>query len=231
MISIPSAVRPNRTEPTDAVLLHDDAAPSARQIIGHMLAHAATADFAIARIRLATVDLSEAEAEGRATCRVLLGRLDAETLGAGLIADADRPTRGAQILALKRLIESGRLQVRSAGTHRWSPDFSVARGLAARPTMPAGELCMVGAHFFARPDPHSTPHPPGRHRSRHHPLRCALVRRLRCAARRRRYHRRTAASSRMTPAHARPALRQAAHLAPPRLPRLAFDGGGASVDP
>jgi hypothetical protein len=151
MISIPSAVRPNRTEPTDAVLLHDDAAPSARQIIGHMLAHAATADFAIARIRLATVDLSEAEAEGRATCRVLLGRLDAETLGAGLIADADRPTRGAQILALKRLIESGRLQVRSAGTHRWSPDFSVARGLAARPTMPAGELCMVGAHFFARP--------------------------------------------------------------------------------
>jgi hypothetical protein len=151
MIPIPTAVPRAPQAHTDAILLHDDAPPSARQIIGHMLAHAASADFAIARIRLATVDLSAVEAAGRAACRVLLGRLDAETLGAGLVADADRPTRGAQILALKGLIDSGRLQVRSAGTHRWRPDFSVARGLPARATMPAGELCMVGAHFFARP--------------------------------------------------------------------------------
>lgn len=135
------------------VLLHDDGVPSARQVIGHMLTHARSADFAIARIRLATVDLTAAEASGPGACRVLLGRLDAETLGPGVTPESDRPTRGAQILALKGLIDSGRLQVRSAGTHRWTPDFSIARGLPTRANMPEGALCMVGAHFFARPFP------------------------------------------------------------------------------
>lgn len=119
------------------LLMDESGVPSVRERFGAALSAAVTMDVAVARIRLATLDLTAAELAGVRRCRLLLGELDASTL-------LDAAESGAARARLRSFAESGRLEVRSAGLAGWSPDFCVARG-------PIGVTCMVGAIYFGNP--------------------------------------------------------------------------------
>ena len=124
-------------------VLHDATTqPSVREIIGWLMAHAEEADFAIANVRLAAIDLRPAEHSGLRCCRFLLSRLDAE-----FSADAALLTRDARKSGLDnllRFIDSGRLEVRSTGAPRWLPDFSLYHGLGST----RESALLLGAHYF-----------------------------------------------------------------------------------
>ena len=95
-------------------------APALRGYLGRELAGASAAAFAIRRIRLARLDLLPEELRSVQRCRVLLGRLDADTL-----ADAGASPTSARTATLLDMAASGRLEVRSAGLLAWEPDFSL----------------------------------------------------------------------------------------------------------
>lgn len=120
------------------MLLDECSEPPLRSLIGKLLAGAETVDLAVARIRLASLDLTEREIAGPRRCRVLIGHLDASTL---LDAGAARQEAVAR---LARWTRSGRLQVRSAGISRWTPDFSTY-------STPDDRRCLLGAHYFGNP--------------------------------------------------------------------------------
>jgi len=127
-------------------LLDERSSPPLRQVIGELMTGAERVDFAIARIRLANLDLSEAEVTGPDRTRVLLGHLDASTL-----LDAGAADRTA-VAGLIRWARSGRLEVRSAGIGAWTPDFSVYQGAAGETEADTnGGACLVGAHYFGSP--------------------------------------------------------------------------------
>lgn len=113
-----------------------------RAIFGELLLSSGSVDIAIARIRLAALDLTDAEVRGPRLCRVLLGHLDASTL---LDAASDRASRQPAFGILADWLASERLEVRSAGIGAWTPDFSVFRGRTGTAT------CLVGAHYFENP--------------------------------------------------------------------------------
>ncbi|HEX6940754.1 MAG TPA: hypothetical protein VF158_15165 [Longimicrobiales bacterium] len=125
-----------------AIFLDENSAPSLRQVLGASLARAAEADFAVARIRLAAIDLAPDEVAGVRRWRVLLGRLDVESFarpGDGRDAHADART-------LLRLFDNGRIAVRAAGIQTWYPDFAVLRGLTG-----GGSATLLGAIYFGTP--------------------------------------------------------------------------------
>ena len=109
-----------------------------RDRIGRLLSGASTADFAVARIRLAALDLQSGEVTGLDRCRVLLGQLDAGTLLE--VAEAVPTTATGRLEVLTSWAGSGRLEVRSAGIAGWTPDFSVFRG--------PSDVALLGAHYF-----------------------------------------------------------------------------------
>lgn len=117
-----------------------------RRVIGDLLMRCDTADIAIARIRLAALDLTREEVRGPSRARVLLGHLDAATLLDAPATAASRPsTEPPSLDALREWLESGRLEVRSAGIGAWAPDFSIY-------TDRTGEgAALVGAHYFGAP--------------------------------------------------------------------------------
>ena len=94
--------------------------PGLRSVLGSALGESTDASFAIRRIRLARVDLLPDELRGVARCRVLLGRLDADTL-----AETGASPSSARTAALLDMVASGRLQVRSASLLTWDPDFAI----------------------------------------------------------------------------------------------------------
>lgn len=112
-----------------------------RAVIGELLLDATRADIALAKVRLAALDLTEAEVQGPAHCRVLLGQLDASTL-----ADATESRHDSQGLhRLAAWLSSDRLEVRSAGLGAWTPDFSVYENTSGAHTS------IIGAHYFGSP--------------------------------------------------------------------------------
>ncbi len=119
------------------VLMDEEARPTVRERFGAAMAGAVSMDVAVARIRLAALDLTERELGGVRRCRLLLGELDASTL---LDAAESETARDR----LRAFAGSGRLEVRSAGLGAWSPDFCVSRGTA-------GVVSMVGAIYFGNP--------------------------------------------------------------------------------
>ena len=127
------------------LLLDEQSEPSVRQLLGRLMAGAERADFAIARVRLAGLDLSPHELGGMRACRVLLGRFDAGTL-ADVQSPAGAAERGAAPRGLCAFLGSGRVQVRAAGVAAWTPDFSILHGSA-------GAVALIGGHYFARPEP------------------------------------------------------------------------------
>jgi len=137
-----------------AVLLDDAGQPPLRSILGDALSRCTDAAFAIRRVRLAGIDLTAAELGPLQSCRVLVGRLDADALHD---LPSAHDTRAPALERLLRFAGSGRLAVRSAPQRGWSPDFSVLRGPTANETSPQPDLCFVGAHYFYEPDPPDGP--------------------------------------------------------------------------
>jgi hypothetical protein len=129
------------------ILLDETRSPPLRQVIGRLMSAATHVDFAVSNVRLAVIDVSAAETSGLESCRFLLARLDAQELGR-----FRRPgeERRPALLALQGFLASGRVQIRSAGTAAWHPDFSIYRGLRGRA---AGDdaACLIGAHYFYQP--------------------------------------------------------------------------------
>lgn len=126
------------------LLLDETCTPSLRTVLGRLLGAAAAADFAVASVRLAAIDLTTAEASAMGRCRFLLGRLEAEGLSQ-IAAGAERE----HLLTLRDLLGSGRIEIRSAGMSAWLPDFSVFRGL--HDTTGTRDVCILGAHYFRLP--------------------------------------------------------------------------------
>jgi hypothetical protein len=128
--------------PLSGVLLDERSGTTVRHVIGLLLTRAREADFAVARIRLGAIDLTAAELARVRRCRVLLGRLDVQSLAAAPDGHA------ASLAGLLGFLRSGRIEVRSAGGSGWTADFSVFRGLPPDPVLPLGHACLVGAHSF-----------------------------------------------------------------------------------
>jgi hypothetical protein len=140
------------------VLLDDVCRPQVRTVIGVMLATAGTADFAVARVRLGAIDLTAAETGGVTRCRILLGRLDYSGIAQLGASPDEEPGGGSPRARLQRLaafLESGRVEVRSAGMAEWLPDFSVYHGIPRNDgTDNTDSACIVGAHWFRTPPVH-----------------------------------------------------------------------------
>ena len=126
---------------TPVELIDEATVPSVRQVLGDLLAQSLMADFAVAKVRLAGLDLQAAELGSLHSCRLLLGRLDAETL-----ADVPGGPTVHHIPALRRFLDSGRVEIRAAGAGVWSPDFSILQTAE-------GARLLVGGHYFGRPEP------------------------------------------------------------------------------
>lgn len=135
------------------ILLDERTGPSVRAVLGAALAGAREADFAIARVRLAAVDLTPHELSRLQRCRVLLGQVDATTFADAGAASATSTAHRAQLDILRRFLESGRAEVRAAGSEAWTPDFSVLRDVRWTPEDESGDVALLGAHYFAKPFP------------------------------------------------------------------------------
>ena len=121
------------------IVLTESGEPSLRYVIGALLARSRSADFAIANIRLSHIDIDAAELAG-VRMRILLGRFEA--------AHTRDPLLAQRMEALAALVQTGAVQLRSAGMGSWLPDFSVYRldsGASPR------TACLVGAHYFGAP--------------------------------------------------------------------------------
>ena len=106
---------------------------------------------AVTRVRLSTLDLTEEDVQGLVSMRVLLAEVNALTLDAeARILRAD-PRRAHRVELYRRLLESGRLEVRSAPLGGWSPDFTAFSG------MEGPSAVLIGFHWFERPYPHRGP--------------------------------------------------------------------------
>jgi hypothetical protein len=129
------------------VLLDETRLPPLRQVIGRLMSVATHVDFAVSNVRLAAIDIGEAETGSIASCRFLLARLDAREL---TLLSASDARRREQLHGLRRFLESGRIEIRNAGTGAWHPDFSVYTGLRGAPAAESN-ACLVGAHYFYQP--------------------------------------------------------------------------------
>jgi hypothetical protein len=125
-------------------LLDERARPTLRRRIGALLASADEAAFAVARIRLALLDLHDEEVGRLRRCRVLLGQVDA-----AMLLDASEgtspPGSGPDLSGLRRFVLSGRLEVRSVGLGAWTPDFGVV-------SAPSGWTGVFGSIQFGNPE-------------------------------------------------------------------------------
>lgn len=135
-----------RAEPRDR-LIDERARPGLAAEVRTLLRTARRVDLALRRIRLAGLQLDADDLAAVASCRLLLGRLDAATLiDAGDDARAD-PRRLRGLVTLRDFVCAGRLQARAAGVDGWAPDFSRYHEADA-----AG-AALIGAHYFSRPAP------------------------------------------------------------------------------
>ncbi|MGQ0813566.1 MAG: hypothetical protein ACT4O1_03785 [Gemmatimonadota bacterium] len=125
-----------------AVLLDEHHEPPLRQTLSSLITTARTADFAIAHLRLAGLDLKPSETDDLERCRVMIGHLDAAVL-----FDAVGPGP-AHFEVLAAFAQSGRLEMHTAPHHAWNPDFSIFRDLPN-----GGDAALLGAHYFGRPYP------------------------------------------------------------------------------
>lgn len=134
-----------------AVLLDERGRPDVRDVFVELSRRSVDIAVAVTRVRLSTLDLDEAVLARVESLRVLVVELNALTLDAEarmIQADGRRATR---VRLFQGLLESGRLEVRSAPLGGWAPDFSVfsdADGPRA---------VLTGKHWFERPYPHRGP--------------------------------------------------------------------------
>ncbi len=124
-----------------------------RRTVRRLLAGSAHADLAVARIRLAALRFRRRELE-RVRVRLLLGRLDVDTVAGAPGTAVFGPRRKAELQRLRDVMRAGRVRVRAAGMVRWDPDFSVFRQ-SRRADAPG--VVLVGSHRFDVPEPGRVP--------------------------------------------------------------------------
>lgn len=129
------------------VLLDEVRSPSLRETLSVLLTRADQADFAIAELRLAGLDLSTLGQKPEQRFRVLVRHFNSE-----FAYDAGTAAPGSaihnRIARLRDLAGSGRVEVRAARLDVWTPDFSILRRVD-----PRTDVLLVGAHYFDRPFP------------------------------------------------------------------------------
>lgn len=123
-----------------------------RRTVRRLLAGSAHADLAVARIRLAALRFRRRELE-RVRVRLLLGRLDVDTVAGAPGTAVFGARRKAELERLRDVMRAGRVRVRAAGMVRWDPDFSVFR----QSRRDARGTLLVGSHRFDVPDPGRVP--------------------------------------------------------------------------
>jgi superfamily II DNA or RNA helicase len=126
-----------------------------RDAVGPLMARAESADFAVAKLRLAAVDLRPRELGGLARCRLLVERLDAVTRGDAQAASRDAVH--ARLSLLLAFLESGRVEVRVGAGRCWTPDFSLFRRIHRGDDRVVAGVAATGAHFFSKPYPITGP--------------------------------------------------------------------------
>jgi hypothetical protein len=134
----------------DPGLLQDERSdPPLRAVIGSLLSRCTHASIALSNVRLAMIDLADDELAAVRQCRILLGRLDARSLGGLSVHDA-AALRHAD--ALLHFIGSSRVEIRSAGLATWAPDFSIyTRHRGAGHSQERTGTALIGAHWFREP--------------------------------------------------------------------------------
>ena len=129
----------------DPVVLIDEASnPDPRRVLGRLLRRSARFDLAIGRVRLASIDFTTDDLRLVANCRVMVGGFDNRALLDAVGAAADVPSHARNLRALREIIATGRLQLRSPGLWRWDPDFCLADGPGLCHWFPGGSAAMVG---------------------------------------------------------------------------------------
>ncbi len=134
-----------------SIFLDERGRPDFRDVYGALVSRSVDVAVAVTRVRLTTLDLSAEELDGVESLRVLVTELNALTLDAEARLIRSDPRRASRVPMFRAMLESGRLEVRSAPLGGWSPDFTVFSDLA-RP-----RAVMIGKHWFERPHPHRGP--------------------------------------------------------------------------
>ena len=137
--------------PSPAILFDDRRRPDFRDVFGALAARSVDIATAVRRVRLSTVDLTRREMERVEHFRVLVVEINALRLDAEARGLQSDPRRAPNAELLRELLESGRLEVRSAPLAGWTPDFTVFSGTEG-PT-----AVLTGLHWFERPYPHRGP--------------------------------------------------------------------------
>jgi len=134
-----------------AIMMDERSRPDFHDVFVALARRSVDVAVAVTRVRLSTLELDAANLETLESLRVLVVELNALTLDAeARLIQADS-RRGARVGLFRSLLESGRLEVRSAPLGGWSPDFTVfseAKGPRA---------VLAGKHWFERPYPHRGP--------------------------------------------------------------------------
>ena len=138
--------------PTNPPTLVDERSPTPfRTLFGHLLRQSTHMDTALLRVRLSGVDLSEGEVGGLQRLRLLVAEVNAQTLEEEAFALLMDPEKRQNLTRVLGLLQSGRMELRSAPLTGWSPDFSVF----SAGSRPLGVI--VGLHWAQRPFPHRGP--------------------------------------------------------------------------
>lgn len=142
---------PRGLSTSPSALFDERTRPDFRDVFGTLVRDSIDIAVAVTRVRLSTLDLKPSDLERMESLRVLVVELNALTLGAeARLIQAD-PRRGPRVSFFRGLLETGRLEVRSAPLGGWSPDFSVfSDGDGPR-------AVLSGPHWFERPYPHRGP--------------------------------------------------------------------------
>lgn len=140
-----------RLEASPAVLVDERGKPDFRDIFLTLVRQSVDVAVAVTRVRLSTLDLEWDDLARVESLRVLVVELNALTLDAEARLIQSDPRRASRVVLYRRLLEAGRLEVRSAPLGGWTPDFSVFSG----PDGPVAAL--LGRHWFERPYPHRGP--------------------------------------------------------------------------
>lgn len=146
MHSIPPGIGSKRS-----FLLDERARPDFKDVFRWYVRRSTDVATAVTRVRISTLDLEEDDLKSVESLRVLVAELNALTLDAEARLIHSDARRAPRVDTLRRMLEEGRLEVRSAPLGGWSPDFTVfgARGSA--------ETVLTGFHWFERPYPHRGP--------------------------------------------------------------------------
>lgn len=142
---------PTGAVPSPGALLDERSRPDFRDVFGQLARRSEAISVAVTRVRITTVDLTREELQSVTSLRVLVAELSALRLDGEARALRTETRRSGNVAHLVEMLESKRLEVRSAPLGGWSPDFSVFASDGAAHSV------LTGFHWFERPYPHRGP--------------------------------------------------------------------------